>query len=168
MVHYNGFIIGSGLGLRHHNVPYMKDLTKNMDNTTVLLWAHYHIVPVFYDTKMASLQMKNCVRLKNIAKEEIEKCSSELFKVNQTIWNNPEVAYEEKNAHEYLSNFLEEKGFDVTRHFTLDTAFRGVYGHTGVNVGIMCEFDALPGIGHACGHNLIAEAGVGAALGKKN
>ena len=121
------------------------------------------------DRKMAAKEVVS--HLKQTAIGEIKRLSDELLKLNQNIWNNPELAYQEKYAHDFLSNFLEEKGFRVTRHHTLETAFRAEIcsGDTaGLTVGVICEYDALPGIGHACGHNLIAEAGVGAALGKKN
>lgn len=59
-------------------------------------------------------------------------------------------------------------------HFKLPTAFRASWGPVGakegkpvVNVGFLCEYDALPDIGHACGHNLIAEVGAAAAVGLK-
>ena len=64
---------------------------------------------------------------------------------------------------------MEKHGFQVTRHHLLETAWvakytRGTGGHT---LGINSEMDALPGIGHACGHNLIAISGVGVALAVK-
>ena len=59
-------------------------------------------------------------------------------------------------------------------HFKLETAFRAIWGPVGgkennnvINVGFLSEYDALPGIGHACGHNLIAEIGAAAAIGLK-
>ncbi|NEE13925.1 M20 family metallopeptidase, partial [Streptomyces sp. SID7499] len=61
---------------------------------------------------------------------------------------------------------LAAHGFEVTAPaHGLDTAFRATAGSGPVTVAIACEYDALPGLGHACGHNLIAAAGVGAALG---
>jgi len=67
-----------------------------------------------------------------------------------------------------LTSFLEKEGFKVDRKTPLETSFIARYGdHTGLKVGVICEYDALPGIGHACGHNLIAEAGIAAALGIK-
>lgn len=106
--------------------------------------------------------------LKKVASEAIDKSSKQLFELNQKIWKNPELAFEEKEAHNVLTDFLEHAGFDVTRgpYGGLDTAFRAVSGKSRkLSVGIMCEYDALPGIGHACGHNLISEIGVGAAIG---
>ena len=104
--------------------------------------------------------------LKQVALRAIDGYSSELYQLNQKIWKTPELGYQEKYAHEILTAFFEEKGFEVTRHHTIDTAFRASSGFCKKRVvGLICEYDALPGIGHACGHNLIAEVGVGAALG---
>lgn len=105
--------------------------------------------------------------LKDVALRTIDNLASELYELNQKIWKKPELGYQEKYAHEVLTKFLSDKGFEVTPHHTLDTAFRAASGRcTRRVVGFICEYDALPGIGHACGHNLIAEVGVGAALGK--
>lgn len=86
------------------------------------------------------------------------------------LWQNPELAYAEHHAHEVLTNFLEARGFQVTRKYKLDTAFRASYvqDEHGPHIAVLCEYDALPGIGHACGHNLIAEVGVATSLGIKH
>ncbi|XP_031566899.1 peptidase M20 domain-containing protein 2-like [Actinia tenebrosa] len=107
--------------------------------------------------------------LKEIASKAIDNIEKELFDLNQKIWKTPELGFEEKFAHSALTDFLEKAGFEVSRGFGgLDTAFRAVSGKSHkLSVGILCEYDALPGIGHACGHNLISEAGVGAAIGLK-
>ena len=105
--------------------------------------------------------------LKQKAKEVIDIYSSELYDLNRCIWENPEFGFKERYAHEKLTAFLAKHGFDVTPHYTLDTAFRAVTGEDGgLTVGFISEYDALPEVGHACGHNLIAESGVAAALGK--
>ena len=85
------------------------------------------------------------------------------------IHRNPEVGYEETYAHERVASFLEERGCEVQRSYLgVNTALRTEFSNgDGPSVGIMAEYDALPGIGHACGHNLICEAGVGAFLGAK-
>jgi metal-dependent amidase/aminoacylase/carboxypeptidase family protein len=81
------------------------------------------------------------------------------------IWSNPELAYEEHKAHDAICNFLEEQGFTVTRHaYGLDTSFECISGTEGRLVNFNAEYDALPGIGHACGHNLIATASITAFL----
>ena len=108
-------------------------------------------------------------QLKTIATESIDKQESDLLSVNRQILNHPELKDEEFKAHQFLTDFFENAGFNVDRSFTLPTAFRAVYSKSnqGPKVCVICEYDALPGIGHACGHNLIAEAGVAAALGIK-
>ena len=108
--------------------------------------------------------------LKARAIREIEKYSSELSTVSDQIWRNPELCFTEYKAHALLSEFLENKGFRVDRSYLgIRTAFRASLGDgsTGPNICVICEYDALPEIGHACGHNLIAEAGLAAALGIK-
>jgi metal-dependent amidase/aminoacylase/carboxypeptidase family protein len=68
-----------------------------------------------------------------------------------------------------LTDYLEDLGFNVTRSaFNLTTAFRAEYSNgKGRVVSFNSEYDALPGIGHACGHNLIATVGVASAIGVK-
>lgn len=108
-------------------------------------------------------------KLKSAACEAIDNVSEGLHQISQDIWNNPELNYEEHHAHKVLTDFLENQGFNVERKYKIDTAFRAVYGSTesGPHVSVLCEYDALPEIGHACGHNLIAEAGVAAGIGIK-
>ena len=99
---------------------------------------------------------------KRRALEAIERESAALRDLSSEIWSHPELAFHERHAHALLTRFLETRGFEVEREFTLETAFRarwGKRGDGGANVAVLCEYDALPGIGHACGHNLIAEAG---------
>lgn len=78
----------------------------------------------------------------------------------------PELAMEEVHAHDLLAGVLERAGFDVGRHaYDLETAFRAELGSgDGPRVVICAEYDALPGIGHACGHNVIGASAVGAGL----
>ncbi|PSN73372.1 hypothetical protein BS50DRAFT_514628 [Corynespora cassiicola Philippines] len=94
----------------------------------------------------------------------------ELSTLNTEIWSNPELAYSEVYAHEILTDYLEEQGFNVTRGaYNLSTAFRAEFlqGEGGRTISFNAEYDALEGIGHACGHNLIATSAVVAALGAK-
>ncbi|GBM33839.1 Peptidase M20 domain-containing protein 2 [Araneus ventricosus] len=93
-----------------------------------------------------------------------------LNSVSQKIWNNPELAYKEEQAHETLTSALTRCGFKVQKHYLLPTAFKAEYTSKpggGPVVAVLLEYDALPNIGHACGHNLIAEAGLAASLGVK-
>ncbi|KAM0745941.1 amidohydrolase [Meredithblackwellia eburnea MCA 4105] len=98
----------------------------------------------------------------------IQGLDAELRKLSLKIHDNPEIAWKEVATHDALCDFMESHGFKVTRHaYGLDTAWEATWenGAGGPVVGFNSEMDALPGIGHACGHNLIAIAGVAAALG---
>lgn len=104
--------------------------------------------------------------LKKIACNAIEEAASELHALSDDIWNHPELGFQEKHAHDVLTQFLKDKGLQVEESYKLETAFRGTYGsETKPNICVISEYDALPEIGHACGHNLIAEVGVASAVG---
>ena len=106
--------------------------------------------------------------LKKLCSSAIEKNAEGLGKLSDGIWSSPELNFKEHKAHDLLTDFLEKKEFSVERSYTgIETAFRATFGSGRPNVCVICEYDALPGIGHACGHNLIAEAGVAAGLGLK-
>ncbi len=105
-------------------------------------------------------------RLKSVICTEVDQRQTCLNEISEKIWNNPELCFEEKFSHQLVTTFLEKEGFEVQRSTPLETAFIARFGRgDGIKVGLMVEYDALPGIGHACGHNLIAEASIGAALG---
>lgn len=88
--------------------------------------------------------------------------------IGYQIWKTPETNFEEHTACSLLTEVLEGHGFVVERNIGgLATAFSATYGSGAPHVAVLCEYDALPEIGHACGHNLIAEAGLSAALGLK-
>ncbi|KAF9571160.1 hypothetical protein EC968_000963 [Mortierella alpina] len=108
----------------------------------------------------------------------IEHADADLRHLSLQIHDNPELGYEEHFAHKTLTDYLSLLGFTVTRHACdIKTAFIAEYVHQGDgshdasspmrSVGFCSEFDALPAIGHGCGHNLIAISGVAAALGVK-
>ena len=106
--------------------------------------------------------------LKLVASDAIERRAAELTSLGVQIWENPEFNYEEYKAHDLLTGYLEENGFSVVRSYTnIETAFRATFGDGAPNIAIVCEYDALPELGHACGHNLIAEAGVAAGVAVK-
>jgi amidohydrolase len=97
---------------------------------------------------------------------EVQDRASLLHHIARQIHARPELLFEERFAAGLLASELEEAGFDVERGaYGLETAFaaRRTAGD-GPLVAILCEYDALPGIGHGCGHNLIAAIGLGAAL----
>ncbi|XP_015924582.2 xaa-Arg dipeptidase [Parasteatoda tepidariorum] len=92
-----------------------------------------------------------------------------LNRISEEIWKNPELKFEEIAAHKLLTDALIEKGFSVKKSFVLPTAFIAEFDSKkpGPVVATICEYDALPEVGHACGHNLIAESGFGAGLAIK-
>lgn len=91
--------------------------------------------------------------------------ASVLLDVSHAIWDRPELCFEEHHAHDLLVEVLAGAGLAPTRHaYGLDTAFVAEAGTEGPTVAVLCEYDALPDIGHACGHNVIAAAGLGAGL----
>jgi amidohydrolase len=102
---------------------------------------------------------------KNEVVAEVDRLASTLIEVSHSIFDQPELGFEERHAHDVLCSVLDDAGFDVERHaFGLDTGFAARAGDSGPLIAVLCEYDALPGIGHACGHNIIAAAGVGAAI----
>lgn len=109
--------------------------------------------------------MTNDLRQRVIARIESER--EALVALSLAVHHDPETAYEEHRASERIASFLGERGFDVTRPYGgLDTAFRAeAAGRDGPTIAILAEYDALPDIGHGCGHNLIAMIGTAAAVG---
>src|SRR6185312_3286319 len=96
---------------------------------------------------------------------EVKRLHSRFIDMSHTIHDNPETVFEEYKSAELLTNELEEQGFEVQRGVAgLDTAFIATYGSGEPVVALLAEYDALPKIGHACGHNLIATWGVGAGI----
>ncbi|KAK4040179.1 hypothetical protein C8A01DRAFT_46422 [Parachaetomium inaequale] len=102
----------------------------------------------------------------SVINDEIQRRNGELSSINMHIHANPELAYEEHKAHDAFVSTLRSLGFEVTPHaYGLATAFSADFGSGGRLVVYNAEYDALPGIGHACGHNLIASASFAAFLG---
>lgn len=101
----------------------------------------------------------------------MEAKANQLLEVSKFLWENPETALHETKAHDRLCDFLERQGFKVRRRHYMDTAFRAEYdapgGTDGPTVALMAEYDALPDIGHGCGHNLVAQSVLGAAVAVK-
>ena len=104
--------------------------------------------------------------LKQRAGQAIDTASSELVRAARDIHARPELGYQEVYASARLAGLLADAGLDVDHPaYGLDTAFAARAGTDGPLVVICCEYDALPGIGHGCGHNVIGAAGAGAAVG---
>ncbi|CAM2076888.1 MAG: Peptidase M20 domain-containing protein 2 [uncultured Clostridium sp.] len=94
-----------------------------------------------------------------------------LCEMSDYIYNNPELGNEEYKAVEALTTFLKEHNFKIEYPIAdMDTAFKATFdsGKPGMTIGYLCEYDALPKIGHGCGHNMIGvmSAGAGVALSK--
>ncbi|QOY35583.1 M20 family metallopeptidase [Anaerobacillus isosaccharinicus] len=106
--------------------------------------------------------------MKQTVNEQIEQLRSTFYKISQYIGENPELGHEEWKASKILSEELVNHGFQVNLGTCeLPTAFDAVFdsGISGPSVGFMAEYDALPELGHACGHNLIGTMAIAAAIG---
>lgn len=96
---------------------------------------------------------------------EVDAVADVLLDVSHRIHAHPEVLFEERHAHDLLTQVIEDRGIAVERSsYGQPTGFTARAGTDGPLVAVCCEYDALPGIGHACGHNVIAAAGLGAGL----
>lgn len=103
---------------------------------------------------------------KRTAREAAEASRSELVGLSHRLHANPEVAFQEYESSAAVADVLQHHGFTVERGVAdLPTAFVATAGHGELVIGICAELDALPDIGHACGHNVIAAAATTAAIG---
>jgi amidohydrolase len=103
--------------------------------------------------------------LKGRLQHEVRARADQLVAASHQIHEHPETNFEERFAHDLLAGLLEAEGLAVERGaYGVGTAFVARAGERGPTVAVLCEYDALPGIGHACGHNVIATAGLGAGL----
>ncbi|MBU8818393.1 M20 family metallopeptidase [Mycolicibacterium goodii] len=106
-------------------------------------------------TATASLSVEDAVRRR----------SGDLIELSHSIHAEPELAFAEHRSCAKTQALVAEYGFEITAApGGLDTAFRASYGSGSLVVGVCAEYDALPDIGHACGHNIIAASAVGTAL----
>ncbi|MFT3862113.1 amidohydrolase [Micropruina sp.] len=105
------------------------------------------------------------VVLKERAAVELQARAADVLELSHAIHADPEVSWEEHRAAARVADLLEASGFAVTRGaYGVPTAVEASIGSGDLTVVLCAEYDALPGIGHGCGHNVIAAAGVGAAL----
>jgi amidohydrolase len=104
--------------------------------------------------------------LKLQARERVETALPSLVELSHRLYANPELNYEEVKSAGWITDWLESAGFAVERGIAdLPTAFRATYGTGPLKVAFIAEYDALPDVGHACGHNIIATSSLGAAVG---
>ena len=102
---------------------------------------------------------------KEIARQRVERAHEALIGLSHWIQANPELNYHETLACGWLVEWLEKAGFSVQRNVAdLETAFVGTYGPGPLNIAIIAEYDALPEVGHACGHNIISASAIGAGI----
>lgn len=123
------------------------------------------------ERERAVKKMRPGTQLKERVAATIDGLRSLLVETSRSIHSKPELGFREYGAANLLAGILEKAGFTVVRGVAgLETAFLAEYGHHNgpeqpIRVALLAEYDALPGIGHACGHNLIAAASLGAGLG---
>ncbi len=100
--------------------------------------------------------------------EEIKELKPLLYSVSKEIFENPELAYKEYQASKLLTKTLKNEDFKVEKEICgYETSFRAQYGNGNTKVAFLAEYDALPKIGHGCGHNIIAAAALGAGIALK-
>jgi amidohydrolase len=108
-------------------------------------------------------------KLKLKVKDSVELQRKQLIQLSLNIHDNPELGFKEEKASAWLTSYLEENGFHVERGIAnLATAFRATYGQGSPRIALLAEYDALPKMGHGCGHNIIATSAVGAAVASKS
>jgi amidohydrolase len=107
-------------------------------------------------------------KLKGSVVREIDSRYRQLTDLSRQLHDKPEIAFEERRSSALLVDFLEQNGFAVEKGICrLPTAFRGTYGAGKPVIAFLAEYDALPKLGHACGHNLIATSSVAAGLASR-
>ena len=110
--------------------------------------------------------MAEVAGLKGDARTAIDARLGALVELSHTIHDHPETSFEEERACAWTADALEAGGFSVTRGTSgMPTAFTAEVGTGPMVVALCAEYDALPGVGHACGHNIIASSAVGAGIG---
>lgn len=103
--------------------------------------------------------------LKRQAEQRFSNVEEDLQEISHWMYEHPEIAFQEYETSAKLAGYLAEHGFEVEYPaYGIDTAFVARAGEGGPEVVICAEYDALPGVGHACGHDIIATAGLGAGL----
>lgn len=112
---------------------------------------------------MSSLEI---TEIKRLVDKKIEYLSQHIKEISHTIYDNPELGLSEFKAVDLLTKELESYGYSIERNVAdLPTAFKASKGNIGEPaVGLIAEYDALPDLGHACGHNIISASAIGAAM----
>lgn len=111
------------------------------------------------------------MQLKEKISEAVSSVMNELTDISKSLYENPELGYEEFKSSRLLGDFFKIHGFELDMGiYNIETAFKAMYNSSkdGPKIAFLCEYDALPGIGHGCGHNLISSISLGAAVGLKS
>jgi amidohydrolase len=104
-------------------------------------------------------------RLKEAVVATLDSRQKELIHMSLEIHRNPELCFKEFKASRLLVDYLRKNGFNVEYPaYDLETAFKATVGNSGPKIAIMAEYDAIPEVGHACGHNIIGTSAVGAGI----
>jgi amidohydrolase len=108
-------------------------------------------------------------KLKLEARQNVDSQKQQLVQLSLNVHDNPELGFKEEKASAWLAGYLEDNGFQVERGIAgLPTAFRATYGQGSPRVALLAEYDALPKIGHGCGHNIIGVSAAGAGVASKH
>src|SRR5699024_3403776 len=118
-----------------------------------------HVVP---DTEAVAATEAHKARVQ----ARIGQAAPRLVELSNSLHEDPELGWQEFRSSAAVAGVLAEHGFTVEQPYLgLETAFRATFGSGEVTIGFLAEYDALPGLGHACGHNLISAMSVGGAIG---
>ncbi|WP_240843239.1 amidohydrolase [Acidaminobacter sp. JC074] len=102
----------------------------------------------------------------NEIRNHIEENKEAILKVSHDIHERPELGFEEFESSKIMCDYLESLGYEVKRGIgKFETAFKASLGSKGPKIAVLAEYDALPGIGHGCGHNVISAVAAGLAAG---
>ena len=108
--------------------------------------------------------------MKELLNKYIDSISNEILAMADSIFDDPELGLNEFRAMKKITDFLEKNGFEVEKNiYGFETAFRAKYtsGKGSINIGLLCEYDALEGIGHACAHHMQGPSIIATAVALK-
>src|SRR4030067_158935 len=107
-------------------------------------------------------------KLKTAIVNSLDANLQRLRELSLNIHDNPELGFQEVKAAGWLTGYLKENGFSIERGICgIATAFKASYGKGRPAIALLAEYDALPGIGHGCGHNIICTCATGAGVAAK-
>lgn len=108
--------------------------------------------------------------MKNLINEKIDQITPKILNIADYIFDNPEIGLQEYKSSKLLTEYLEEEGFVIENGLAgFETSFKAIYeqGENGPSIGLLCEYDAIEGMGHACGHHMQGPSILGAAIALK-